>query len=39
MTYGLVAVAVMGTALLATWYPARQAARIDPAVTLRPSAE
>jgi putative ABC transport system permease protein len=34
-TYVSVCVAVLSTALLATWYPARQAARVDPAVTLR----
>jgi ABC-type antimicrobial peptide transport system permease subunit len=34
-TYLGVCAAVVSTALLATWYPARQAARIDPAVTLR----
>jgi ABC-type antimicrobial peptide transport system permease subunit len=34
-TYAGVAAMVVATALLATWHPARQAARIDPAVTLR----
>jgi len=31
----LVTVAVMVTALVATWHPARQAARVDPTVLLR----
>jgi ABC-type antimicrobial peptide transport system permease subunit len=34
-TYAAVAVVVTVTAMLATWQPARQAARVDPAVTLR----
>jgi len=34
-TYALVGAVVLGTALLATWHPARQAARVDPAETLR----
>lgn len=34
-TYTAVAVVVIVTAMLATWQPARQAARVDPAVTLR----
>ncbi|MEX2270260.1 MAG: FtsX-like permease family protein [Vicinamibacterales bacterium] len=34
-TYGVVAATVVATGALATWYPARQAARVDPAVTLR----
>jgi predicted permease len=34
-TYGLVALAVAATALVASWSPARQAARTDPALTLR----
>jgi ABC-type lipoprotein release transport system permease subunit len=33
-TYAFVALAVVGTALAATWRPARQASRIDPASTL-----
>jgi predicted permease len=35
MTYLGVCAAVILTALLATWQPARQAARVDPAITLR----
>jgi putative ABC transport system permease protein len=35
MTIVLVTVAVVVTALLATWHPARQATRIDPTVLLR----
>jgi predicted permease len=34
-TYAAVAVYVIATALAATWWPARRAARVDPAVTLR----
>jgi hypothetical protein len=34
-TFGVVLGAVGLTALLATWHPARQAARVDPAITLR----
>lgn len=34
-TMALVTVAVVVTALLATWHPARQATRIDPAVLLK----
>jgi predicted permease len=35
LTYATVAVVVVATALLATWRPARQAARVDPAITLK----
>jgi putative ABC transport system permease protein len=35
VTYAMVAAIVMATAGLATWWPARQAARVDPAITLR----
>jgi putative ABC transport system permease protein len=35
MTIGLVTVAVVVTALFATWQPARQATRVDPKVLLR----
>jgi ABC-type lipoprotein release transport system permease subunit len=35
MTIVLVTVAVVVTALLATWHPARQATRINPTVLLR----
>ncbi len=35
LTYALVAAAVSTTAILATWQPARHAALVDPAVTLR----
>jgi ABC-type antimicrobial peptide transport system permease subunit len=34
-TYLIAAAAIGATALVATWHPALQAARIDPAVTLR----
>jgi hypothetical protein len=34
-TYGLVSDLVIVTALAATWFPARRAARVDPAITLR----
>ena len=34
-TYGAVVAVILGTALLATWHPAHQAARTDPALTLR----
>jgi predicted permease len=34
-TYVLVTLLVVATAAVATWHPARQAARVDPAVTLR----
>jgi len=35
MTIGLVTVAMVVTALFATWYPARQATRVDPKALLR----
>jgi putative ABC transport system permease protein len=35
LTYALAAFGVVGVALIATWQPARQASRVDPAVTLR----
>ncbi|MBK9243036.1 MAG: ABC transporter permease [Acidobacteria bacterium] len=35
LTYAGVAALVITTAALATWWPARQAARVDPAITLR----
>lgn len=35
LTYGAVFVAVLVTAVAATWHPAVRAARIDPAITLR----
>jgi predicted permease len=34
-TYVAVSAAIVATALLATWHPAHQAARVDPAITLR----
>jgi ABC-type lipoprotein release transport system permease subunit len=34
-TYVAVSAAIVATALLATWHPALQAARVDPAITLR----
>jgi putative ABC transport system permease protein len=34
-TYAAVALVVIAAALLATWQPARQAARVDPAITLK----
>jgi ABC-type lipoprotein release transport system permease subunit len=35
VTYAIAAAGVVAAALLATWPPARQASRVDPAVTLR----
>jgi predicted permease len=35
VAYTIVTLSVMATALLATWHPTRQAARVDPAITLR----
>ena len=35
VTYGAIAVAVGAAAAIAVWQPARQAARVDPAITLR----
>ncbi len=35
LTYAAVTVVVLITALIATWAPARRAARVDPAITLR----
>ncbi len=34
-TYGVVSVALAGVAVVASWLPARRAARVDPATTLR----
>jgi putative ABC transport system permease protein len=35
VTYAVVGVTMLATALVATWHPARQAASVDPAITLR----
>jgi predicted lysophospholipase L1 biosynthesis ABC-type transport system permease subunit len=35
LTYAIVAASTLAAALFATWHPALQAARVDPAVTLR----
>jgi predicted permease len=35
VTYGVVLLAVIATAFVATWFPARQASRVDPTVVLR----
>jgi hypothetical protein len=34
-TYSIVAISVVATAIIATWQPARHAARVDPSTTLR----
>jgi ABC-type lipoprotein release transport system permease subunit len=34
-TFALVAAILAGVALLATWIPARRAARVDPVIALR----
>jgi ABC-type antimicrobial peptide transport system permease subunit len=35
LTFGLVTLILLGTALLACWLPARRAARVDPIIALR----
>ena len=35
LTYAAVAVALGGVALIATWFPARQASLVEPAMALR----
>jgi len=35
MTYAVVVIVIAIASAIATWYPARQASRVDPVVTLR----